>query len=67
MKLQKDFAAQPGGAILDGRDTGTVIAPGADVKIFIEASPETRARRRHRETHRPNGESLRYEDVLGDH
>ncbi len=44
--LQRAFAAQPGGAILDGRDIGTVICPNADVKLFITASPEERARRR---------------------
>lgn len=47
LKLQQDFARQPGGAVLDGRDTGTVIAPDADVKLFVTASPEERARRRH--------------------
>jgi cytidylate kinase len=47
LKLQQDFARQPGGAVLDGRDIGTVIAPGADVKLFVTASPEERARRRH--------------------
>lgn len=47
LKLQQDFARQDGGAVLDGRDTGTVIAPDADVKIFVTASPEERARRRH--------------------
>jgi cytidylate kinase len=47
LKLQQDFANQPGGAVLDGRDTGTVIAPHADVKIFVTATPEERARRRH--------------------
>jgi cytidylate kinase len=47
LKLQQDFARQPGGAVLDGRDTGTVIAPDADVKIFVTASPEVRAKRRH--------------------
>jgi CMP/dCMP kinase len=49
LKLQKDFAHQPAGAVLDGRDTGTVIAPDADVKIFVTASPEMRAARRSRE------------------
>jgi len=44
--LQRDFAAQPPGAVLDGRDIGTVICPSADVKIFVTASPEERARRR---------------------
>jgi cytidylate kinase len=47
LKLQQDFAKQPGGAVLDGRDTGTVIAPDADVKLFVTASPEVRAKRRH--------------------
>lgn len=43
---QRDFATQPGGAVLDGRDIGTVIAPEADVKLFITASVEARAQRR---------------------
>lgn len=47
LKLQQDFARQSGGAVLDGRDTGTVIAPDADVKLFVTATPEERARRRH--------------------
>src|SRR3546814_20669652 len=53
VKRQRDFANQPGGAVLDGRDIGTVLAPGADVKLFVTASPEMRALRRLREvTHR---------------
>jgi cytidylate kinase len=44
--LQEDFAASATGAVLDGRDIGTVICPNADVKIFVTASPEERARRR---------------------
>ena len=44
--FQRDFAAQPPGAVLDGRDIGTVICPDADVKIFVTATPEVRARRR---------------------
>ena len=44
--LQREFAAQPPGAVLDGRDIGTVICPDAEVKIFVTASPEVRARRR---------------------
>jgi len=47
LERQRAFAAQPGGAILDGRDIGTVIAPHADAKLFITASPEVRAKRRH--------------------
>lgn len=47
LKRQRDFAAQPGGAVLDGRDIGTVIAPEADAKIFVTAAPGVRARRRH--------------------
>jgi len=46
LDLQRSFAAQPKGAVLDGRDIGTVICPHADVKIFVIASPEERARRR---------------------
>ncbi|MEQ8411468.1 MAG: (d)CMP kinase [Erythrobacter sp.] len=45
-KRQRDFARAPGGAVLDGRDIGTVIAPDADVKLFITASVQERARRR---------------------
>jgi CMP/dCMP kinase len=46
LQFQQDFAALPPGAVLEGRDIGTVICPNADVKIFVTASPETRARRR---------------------
>jgi len=45
-KRQRAFAEQPGGAVLDGRDIGTVIAPDADVKLFITASVQSRAKRR---------------------
>src|SRR4029078_6179592 len=44
--FQREFAAAPPGAVLDGRDIGTVICPDADVKIFVIAAPEVRARRR---------------------
>ena len=47
--LQRDFAAHPRGAVIDGRDIGTVIAPGADVKIFVTASEPERVRRRRAE------------------
>jgi CMP/dCMP kinase len=46
LKFQRDFAAVPPGAVIDGRDIGTVICPDADVKIFVVAAPEERARRR---------------------
>ena len=46
---QRRFAARPEGAVLDGRDIGTVIAPEADAKLFITASAEVRAKRRHLE------------------
>ncbi len=48
-KRQVDFANQSGGALLDGRDIGTVIAPHANVKLFVTAPAEVRARRRHAE------------------
>jgi cytidylate kinase len=46
VELQRTFAGAPPGAVLDGRDIGTVICPDADVKIFVDAAPEVRARRR---------------------
>lgn len=49
LKLQRDFAAREPGAVLDGRDIGTVICPDADLKFYITASVEARAQRRHLE------------------
>jgi len=49
LDLQRRFASQPGGAVLDGRDIGTVIAPEAEAKLFVTATPAERARRRFRE------------------
>jgi CMP/dCMP kinase len=49
VRLQRQFAAMPPGAVMDGRDIGTVICPEAPVKIFVTASPEARARRRTKE------------------
>jgi cytidylate kinase len=46
LAFQQDFAAAPPGAVLDGRDIGTVVCPSAEVKIFVVASPQERARRR---------------------
>ena len=62
---QREFAMRPPGAVLDGRDIGTVIAPGADVKIFVTAGPEVRAARRAREL-RERGEQVSEADVLAD-
>ncbi len=64
-RRQKDFAYQPGGAVLDGRDIGTVIAPDADVKLFVTASAEARARRRFEEM-KKHGEEADYDDILAD-
>jgi cytidylate kinase len=65
LDLQRAFAAQPGGAVLDGRDIGTVIAPHAPAKLFVTASPEVRADRRLKQL-AGQGESVAYEDVLAD-
>ena len=62
---QRRFALQPGGAILDGRDIGTVIAPDADVKLFVTASVEARAARRHAEM-RARGEEVSLSDIERD-
>jgi len=62
---QRSFASQPGGAVLDGRDIGTVIAPDADHKLFVTATPEVRARRRLGEL-TGLGLNVHYEDVLAD-
>src|SRR5262245_18150572 len=63
--FQQEFATTPPGAVLDGRDIGTVICPNADVKIFVTATPEARARRRALEL-RGRGESADERDVLAD-
>jgi cytidylate kinase len=63
LKFQQDFAAQPGGAVLDGRDIGTVICPHADAKIFVTATPEVRAKRRFLERS-ARGEATTYEAIL---
>ncbi|ALJ12504.1 (d)CMP kinase [Sphingopyxis macrogoltabida] len=62
---QVDFANQPGGAVLDGRDIGTVIAPNADAKLFVTASPEVRAQRRFAEMQK-RGVNVTYDAVLAD-
>lgn len=65
LNRQKKFAHQPGGAVLDGRDIGTVIAPDADVKLFIKATPMIRAQRRHLEL-RKHGVGISLDRVLAD-
>ncbi|HTW50336.1 MAG TPA: (d)CMP kinase [Stellaceae bacterium] len=65
MNYQRAFATRPPGAVLDGRDIGTVIAPGADVKLFVVATPEVRAQRRVLELKR-RGEEATEEEVLAD-
>jgi CMP/dCMP kinase len=65
MNYQRGFATKPPGAVLDGRDIGTVIAPGADVKIFVVATPEVRAARRTAEM-RARGEPADEKEVLAD-
>jgi CMP/dCMP kinase len=65
MNYQREFATKPPGAVLDGRDIGTVIAPGADVKLFVVASPEVRASRRVLEL-RARGEHVEESEVLAD-
>ena len=65
MARQKRFAHQAGGAVLDGRDIGTVIAPDADAKLFVKATPQIRARRRHAEL-QAHGSTLSFDKVLAD-
>jgi cytidylate kinase len=63
--LQRAFAATPPGAVLDGRDIGTVICPDAEVKVFVDASPEVRASRRAGEL-RAKGERVDEASILAD-
>lgn len=71
LKMQQDFALSPvladgskaSGVVYDGRDTGTVVCPNADIKLFITASPEVRAERRYKEF-QSRGINQSYEEVL---
>jgi CMP/dCMP kinase len=63
LDYQRSFARKPPGAVLDGRDIGTVVCPHADAKIFVTATPEVRARRRFLEL-QTNCKDVTYEDVL---
>jgi len=65
VEFQRQFAASPPGAVLDGRDIGTVICPQADVKIFVVADPNVRARRRALEA-RSRGEDADEAKILAD-
>ena len=65
LEFQRGFAARPGGAVLDGRDIGTVVCPDAAVKLFVVARDEERARRRWQEL-RGRGDDASYEAVLED-
>jgi len=65
MDFQHTFAHQDGGAILDGRDIGTVICPEAPAKLYVTATPEVRAERRWKQL-TGQGESVAYADVLAD-
>jgi cytidylate kinase len=62
LDFQRDFGRTPPGAVLDGRDIGTIIFPDAEVKIFVDAAPEVRARRRATEL----GNQVSEADVLAD-
>ena len=65
LAFQKAFAAQSGGAVLDGRDIGTVIAPDARAKLYVTAMPEVRAMRRWKQL-TGRGEVIAFEDMLAD-
>ena len=65
VELQRSFANTSPGAVLDGRDIGTVVCPAADVKLYVTASPEERARRRHEEM-RSKGQQAELGDILAD-
>jgi CMP/dCMP kinase len=65
LAFQRGFAAKPPGAVLDGRDIGTVICPDADVKIFVTATPQVRARRRAAEL-KARGEAVDETAILAD-
>ena len=65
VEFQRQFASQPPGAVLDGRDIGTVICPDAEVKIFVVADPKIRARRRTLEA-RARGEAADEATILAD-
>jgi cytidylate kinase len=65
LQFQRDFARRKPGAVLDGRDIGTVVCPGADLKFFVTASTEVRAQRRFEEL-KGAGQDVQYTDVYAD-
>ncbi len=65
LAFQREFAGQAAGAVLDGRDIGTVVCPLADAKLFVTATPEERARRRHLEL-LGRGEAAEFRVILED-
>ncbi|MGB8314690.1 MAG: (d)CMP kinase [Aestuariivirga sp.] len=65
LELQRQFARKPPGAVLDGRDIGTVVCPDAEVKIYVTASAEVRAKRRQEEL-KSYGQNIDFAAVLED-
>lgn len=65
LSFQRDFAHRPPGAVLDGRDIGTVVCPEADVKLFVTASQEERAQRRFKELFNA-GKDVTLEEIAAD-
>jgi CMP/dCMP kinase len=65
LQFQRDFAAKKPGAVLDGRDIGTVVCPDADVKFFVTAATEVRARRRFEEL-KAVGQDVQYTDIYAE-
>jgi cytidylate kinase len=65
LEFQRTFAGQEGGAVLDGRDIGTVICPEAPAKLYVTASPEVRAERRWKQL-KGQGEAVGYDEILAD-
>ncbi|MDP3746504.1 MAG: (d)CMP kinase [Phenylobacterium sp.] len=64
-EMQQAFARRPGGAVIDGRDIGTVIAPEAPAKLYVTATPEVRAERRWKQL-KGQGEAVSFEEILDD-
>ena len=67
LTYQREFAMQEGGTVLDGRDIGTVVCPNADIKIFVDADIEIRAKRRYDQYLKKNSNSnLNLSDIIDD-